>query len=229
MRIGTWNVGRRWTTAHRDFLQHQRCDVWLLTEVPEAIRAPGYQIEFSRGSSLPGTRWAAVLAAGPSRLDRLEGPHPASVAARVGGLAFVSTVLPWKGSGTYWPWPGHDTASKTRFALEEMRAKLPEEDLVWGGDWNHSLEGPELSGSLDGRRMILSVVHEMGLQTPTRTLPHRNPDVRSIDHVAVPLHWPSPRATHVPAFDEGTELSDHDAYLIDVMTEGVEGRLHPGG
>lgn len=41
------------------------------------------------------------------------------------------------------------------------------------------------------------------------------------DHVAVPVHWSSPRATHVPALHVGTELSDQDAYIVDVIPAGL--------
>ena len=33
MRIGTWNLEKKWTQDHADLMEEQKCDVWLLTEV----------------------------------------------------------------------------------------------------------------------------------------------------------------------------------------------------
>jgi hypothetical protein len=218
MRVGTWNLDGNWSLDHHVFMARQVCDVWLLTEVPERISVQGYKQHLSQESMLKGKRWAGIFSLIPFRFVPREDPHPASAAAVIGDTTFVSSVLPWRTCGSGWPWVGKTTAEKTRAALDGLLNDLPKQDLVWGGDWNHSLEGSETAGSYDGRAMIVCALEELELWAPTAQLDHRLSGVKSIDHVAVSRQlWPRSKAKHVPAFrDDGTELSDHDAYVVDI-------------
>ena len=87
--------------------------------------------------------------------------------------------------------------------------------VIWGGDWNHALEGPDHVGSKEGRDHIFRVLDALGLQVPTADLDaHRGE--RSIDHIAVPKEWVVVTAERVPAEDGGKRLSDHDAYVVEI-------------
>lgn len=217
MRIGTWNLDGNWSPAHHVFMQRQMCDVWLLTEVPDNIWVQGYARHLSRESMLCGKRWAGVFSLLPLRLVPLEDPHPTSAAAVVGNTTFVTSVLPWRTCGSAWPWLGQNTAEKTRTTLDVLLKNLPRQDLVWGGDWNHSFEGSETAGSNDGRALIVAALKELDLWAPTEHLNHRLNGAKSIDHVAVSRHRPTSKGKHLPAFRaDGTELSDHDAYFVDI-------------
>lgn len=55
-----------------------------------------------------------------------------------------------------------------------------------------------------------------GSQLPTATAPHQLEGLLSIDHIAVPSSWSVLGLEHRPAFVDGTRISDHDAYFIDV-------------
>lgn len=209
MKIGTWNLAGRWTPAHEDLLLGQECDVWLLTEVSDRLWLEGWHHVWTTEPMATERNWAGVFTADP--LEALPDPHPASAAARVDGVTFCSSILPWRSCGTEAPWVGISHADKTRRAVDDLLAGLPEGDLVWGGDWNHSLTGAELAGSKGGRAAVRSALQARGLQVPTAKLPHRLPDCTSIDHVAVPVSW-SAAARRVAA----TGLSDHDAYVVDI-------------
>jgi hypothetical protein len=154
MRIGTWNLDGRWSLAHQVFMQNQMCDVWLLTEVPERISIQGYTQHLSQDSMLKGKRWAGVFSLLSLGLVPLEDPHPASAAAVIGNTTFVSSILPWRTCGSSWPWVGTNTTEKTRSTLDDLLKHLPRQNLVWGGDWNHSFEGSETAGSNDGRALM---------------------------------------------------------------------------
>lgn len=93
---------------------------------------------------------------------------------------------------------------------------MPREDLIWGGDWNHALEGREYAGSKGGRGVVLDAVARLRLHVPTADLPHRLEGLLSIDHIATPVgsSWRS-ATRHGPTVD-GRSLSDHDAYVVDV-------------
>ena len=124
-------------------------------------------------------RWAAVFSA--SDLQPMGDPHAASAMARVGAHVFVSSILPWRGCGDGSPWVGEDHAERTRNAVEPL-ASLPHSSVIWGGDWNHALEGPEHAGSKAGRTHVLAALETLELAVPTATLAHAIPGLRTIDH-----------------------------------------------
>ncbi len=93
---------------------------------------------------------------------------------------------------------------------------LPKSDLVWGGDWNHSLIGSKTAGSKGGREHVLGALQKLNLQVPTAGLSHQLGNCNySIDHIAVPYGWVVKRAARVVA----KGLSAHDAYVIEVHQE----------
>ena len=121
-------------------------------------------------------------------LEALPEPHPASVAARIDGQVFCSSIVPWRGCGADEPWGSGTHAEKTQRFLDRLRESLWP-DWVWGRDWNHGLFGQESAGSMGGRRAFQATIDELGLKVPTAGLPHHLGDLRSIDHLAVPGTW----------------------------------------
>jgi len=57
--------------------------------------------------------------------------------------------------------------------------------VIWGGDWNHALEGTDHVGSREGRDHITGVLDTLGLPVSTAHLDARGGE-RSIDHIAFP-------------------------------------------
>ena len=51
---------------------------------------------------------------------------------------------------------------------------------------------------------------------PTDVSPHRLVGARSINHVAVPAFWAVASVERVSAIVDGVELSDHDAYVVEI-------------
>lgn len=214
VRIGTWKAAGRWTDRHRDFRSGLDCDVLLLTEVDERVQLTGYHCHLSSSCMAPGRRWAGVLSR--SGLAPLPDPHPASAMASVAGLTFCSSILPWRATHSHGPWTGASHAEKTASALDELRRNLPRADLVWGGDWNHALSGPEYAGSLQGRRHLVAALDTLGLRVPTALLAHRLEGLLSIDHIAVGPGQNVESAARPVAAIEGWQLSDHDAYVVEL-------------
>lgn len=216
MRIGTWNLAGRWGEEWAALIRAQDCDVWLLTEVNAKTVLDGLHVHRSAAPMQPWKSWAAVASRSPLRA--LEDPHPASAAAVVDGVTFVSSILPWKGCGSAAPWVGENHADRTLAAVTALRGPLGEAakggGLVWGGDWNHALTGKETAGSMAGRRHIARALAEVGLHVPTATLAHRIAGLMTIDHVAVPLAMGVEGAFRVRAEVAGERLSDHDAYVV---------------
>ena len=190
MRIGTWNLDNRLlTNAHRELLTEANCDVWLLTEIhPKAVdrndTIAGFQYRFSSEVMARKQHWAAVL--GRGAFSAKEDPHAASAAVDIDGITFCSTILPWRGAPSDYPWIGKTHVEKTEAVLGALTMSLPKNDLVWGGDWNHSLLGVEVAGSRGGRTHLQAAIREWNLQVPTAALLHHNDICNAIDHIAVP-------------------------------------------
>lgn len=210
MRIGTWNLEGRWTTAHADLLASLGCDVLLLTEVRHDVALPGTVLHRSEGEMAPGRSWAAVAAPSPVPVPD---PHGATAAAVVDGVLCCASVLPWRACGAEAPWVGRDTAERTAEAVAAVEQIGPR---IWGGDWNHALIGPEAAGSLGGRAAITAAVERLGLVVPTAAEPHVVEGLRTIDHVAVPAPAEVVGVEHHRAARDGRRLSDHDAYVVEV-------------
>lgn len=209
VRIGTWNLQGRWDARHLDQIAAMRCDVLLLTEVSERVQVPEMGLHVTRMLMALRRRWAAVASHHPLRA--LADPHGATAMAEIDGLAFGSSILPWRSCGTREPWTGSTTAEKTASATASIEAAAP---AVWGGD--HAMSGHEWSGSQRGRRSILEAVNRLGLQVPTASVPHQIDGLLSIDHIAIPASWTVLDLEHHLASSDGARISDHDSYVIEV-------------
>jgi len=223
MRIGTWNLENNVRIDDkRKFLLAQNCDVWLLSEVCEELledsgqRFAHFNAHWSSGDIRTGTKYAAVLSV--QELEPVEEDiHFASAAAVINGITYCSSVLPWrKAQQCDKNWTGDNNAEMTGNALASLLTNLPKENLVWGGDWNHSFVGTESSGSDDGRKHIRNALMELGLQVLTEEFPFQKDKGKdkgySIDHIAVPHSWSVKSKSRIDA----TGLSDHDAYVVEV-------------
>ena len=106
---------------------------------------------------------------------------------------------------------------KTARAVEQLMQSLQTGLLIWGGDWNHAMTGPEHVGSLGGRSAIKQALASRRLQLATQDCPHREPGLHTIDHIAIPRDARLLDATRVIGQSaSGERLSDHDAYIIEI-------------
>lgn len=160
-------------------------------------------------------KWWSAVAVRSGRQAQAPAPHLVAAAAAVDGITFWSMVLPWRGAGPYWRWAGDDHAGRTRAAVQALLDVERPRRLVWGGDWNHALVGPELAGSRDGRRAVEDAVRELELVVPTAPLAHRRPGF-TIDHIAVPQDAPVSAVWRERLTVGDRDLSDHDAYVVEV-------------
>lgn len=188
-----------------------RADLLLLTEVVDTVEIPGFNIHATQAEMQPGRRWAAVAAS--TCLRPLPDPHGATALAEIDGLRVASSILPWRNSGGDPPWAGEGQSSRTATAVADIESAAP---IIWGSDWNHELTGRLYAGCRDGRRSILGALDRLGLSAPTAASPHRLVGAHSINHVAVPAFWSVVAVERVSAMVDGVELSDHDAYVVEV-------------
>ncbi len=216
MRIGTWNLEGRWSRDHLDLLIKQGCDIWLLTEVPTGAALPGFDSHLTNSKMASHKHWAGVFS--QATLGALPDPHPASAAAMIADWCVCSSILPWRSCGLT-PWCEGTNAEKTERAVDQLLGSLPSNGLVWGGDWNHAMQGRESVGSLAGRSAIRRALADRRLKLATENSPHRIDGLGSIDHIAIPETAQVVSTDRIVAATElGQRLSDHDAYVIVVTT-----------
>jgi hypothetical protein len=179
------------------------------------VHLDGFEAVWSPSVMTRGQHYAAVFSR--LALTALEAPHPASALGAADGLTCCASVLPWPSVGRGEPWVDGSTAEKAAAAVADIVSCLPDQ-VVWGGDWNHSLTGSEW-GYYRGRQITLAAAARLGLQIPTANLPARRPRSTSIDHIAVPASWHVRPAEHhiVKA-----SLSDHDMYVVDVEVPATQ-------
>ena len=210
MLIASWNLNREVRDGAEELLLGAGADVLLLTEAPPHLALTGYHVTPVGPLMELGQQWASIASRQP--LELVESPHPATTVARVGGITFVCSVLPW-GSAQGTPWRGDGYAERMLDALDDLDPFLRDQErLVWGGDWNHALEGPLDGSTRRGRDRIDELLTSLGLHAPTRHEPRGVYAINSIDHVAVPD--PSATAQHIVAQAGGRRLSDHDLYVV---------------
>ena len=208
MRIGTWNLGGRRGPRHEQLLRDQDCDVWLLSEVSDRLRLDGYALHLGDAEAAAGRRWAGVATREGGEV--LPDPHPCSAAVRRGGTTYVSSCLPRRRED------GH--GDRTAEVLRALVPALHGAPLVWGGDWDLPLAGPELPGSTAARDALLTALDALGLYAPTAHLASAVPRALSTDHVAVGLDVAVVRAARVEAAVDGVRLAEADAYVVQVET-----------
>ncbi len=158
-------------------------------------------------------------------VSEVEGPYEASAAAKINGVTYCSTILPWRGlKADSAPWHDSNHSEMTENSIKTLLSKFPTSDLVWGGDWNHSLVGKEHAGSMGGRIHLLEAIKQLELNVPTTGLSHRGNYCQAIDHIGVPLSWKVENVKRIDA----QELSDHDAYVVDASPVKIPLRQSTG-
>jgi hypothetical protein len=165
--------------------------------------------------------WAAVWTR--QSAAKVAAEYAWSAAAEQDGALFVSSVLPWRGAGKHWKGPQKTTADRTAAALDQIKPLLHDWNgaVVFGGDFNHALEGREYAGSLEGRVAIIELLGSLELKAPTAGLSHRVVGASSIDHITIPVGWSMSLTERVLAADGRGRLSDHDAYVVETTQTSV--------
>lgn len=220
----TWNLaqispGGPRGRAQTALLDARGADLWFLTEVPEGRRHDGrYEVRSSLRTGGGGRMsWCAVSTTSP--LEPLPSPSEALALAVEPelDLLLACSVMPWRGARHYY----HGDAAAPfaeRFRdnlaehLAAIRSAAGRRKVIWGGDFNQALEGPERVGSQQGRQDLLAALAELGLQAPTAGCPSQSRGCRSIDHVFVPADWSAQAAVVEPG--DGRPLSDHELYVV---------------
>ena len=217
IRIGTWNLGHERNASpmvlkrQLDFMEALRCDLWLLTEVPYTFRTVMGPAHTALSGDMDRTHkaYAAVWARDgiEQELPRI---HEAAAFARVGGRRICSCLLPSPETPVaLWPDTNWDRTALLQTAVERLAGGLAggSEELVWGGDWSHPMNGAHGDAAAADRRMLEATVAGLGLQVASAS---------GVEHVAVPAGWTITSGARLDASDGDGRMSEHDAYVVEV-------------
>ena len=210
MRLGTWNLAGRWSDDHREFVEGLQCDVLLLTEVSDRVELPGMTGHVTEGADGTKAPLGGHLVETPADTARRSAR---SVRDGRGPGAALLLLDPALESPAGRASPGSGRTPPSGPSTRSTRSRQPR-PTVWGGDWNHALEGREYAGSKAGREHLLKSLAELGLSAATTDAPHQIEGLLSIDHIAIPTGW-SARVEHHSALLAEGRLSDHDAYVVE--------------
>jgi hypothetical protein len=229
IRVGTWNAEGRADPGAVALLLGLKADVLLLTEVHPALSLPGYRMtepaeDRRTGLAVPmvpgGQHYAAVAAREEMEMEQLSAPAVTSAAARVGGMTFVSTVLPWTCAPSP-PYVGRTQSEQVEQAVIELLPWLADQgELVWGGDWNHPLRPPLAGFTVRGRDCLVRATSKLRLTVHTEAelaQPTRNGRCHAIDHIA------SRHPKRPVEVVSGAPYSTHDVYVVDLPAPAFTG------
>jgi hypothetical protein len=238
MRIGTWNLERGGrggvvTDIQGTILSGLRADVLVLTEphtsspIPLLSTVASPAGRMGNGEEEP---WVAI--AGPS-VSPLSDDVPPFERLSVAALAELNgtpavvygSVLPWRQIARQAPdlvRPNETYAEAFRRILGEQvadlmrfRAQLPDHTLIWAGDFNQSLVGPNLTGSKTGRDQLTTALRRLDLVAWNSDSPHSKSGMRAIDLACGPDLDRASRIELISTHQAERKVSDHVGYVVE--------------
>jgi len=239
MRIVTWNLergfhGRTSVSEHQHVrLADCHADIVVLTEVPTPMSTAREGIALSpvrREGRLGMEAWVSIVA------DRCRPIGPELPFERLAAAAetlveeerflVYGSVLPWLNAIHQAPYLARrDESPIDLFArvlreqvndIEGMRSQLPDHTLIWAGDFNQTLSGPNYGGSKRGRQLLAEALAELDLVAWNQESAHAKPTMHAIDLICGPSGRRPRRVERFEPRVDGRVLSDHAGYLVEV-------------
>ena len=236
MRVATWNLERgRQSTSTIKAQQHEverlNADVFVITEAPTvwSVSRPGVVASPpQRIGKLGPESWVAIIGEGVEPIGPMPPYERLSVAAQthIDGrhVVIYGSVLPWRAALTQAPQTGESSAAMFQRKLADQVAdvrdflrRFPDALVLWAGDFNQTLSGPNYGGSKAAWELIEDALDSLGMAAWNRAAAHANPGMCAIDLICGPkgrsrfakVEVISPRPG-------GRHLSDHAAYVIEL-------------
>lgn len=238
MRLGLWNLqrgGRRGAAYEHQvrLLDTLNLDIAVLTEPPaKALTTTGDVVASParRMGAAGAEAWVAVVGHGVEPVPPACPFERLAVAARyrAGGRMVIvyGCVLPWRAARTQAPELALSGESAGgMFArivvaqkrdVESLMAVHPDALVVWVGDFNQSLAGPNVVGSKQGRDAVNNALDDLGMKAWNAHAPHACADLHTIDLICGPAAQPVHHVGWADPTVDGRRLSDHAAYWVEL-------------
>jgi endonuclease/exonuclease/phosphatase family metal-dependent hydrolase len=236
MRIATWNLQRGGSATVRRaqdaVLRHLAADIVVLTEPgPAYFDSSGIVTSRGRRADRKGDEaWVAI--AGPS-VEPVPFDMPferMAVAATtlVSGVPVLvyGSVLPWGFVCRDAPELVHEAETalgaflrvlqEQREDIEELRRRYPSQVVIWAGDFNQTISGPNHGGSATKREALLRALDELGLVAWNASAAHAVERMHAIDLICGPREISIARQGRMEPALDGVVMSDHAGYWVEV-------------
>jgi endonuclease/exonuclease/phosphatase family metal-dependent hydrolase len=236
VRIATWNLERGGRTraarrAQEVTLRELERDVIVLTE-------PGPEFEAAAGTvTSPRLRenrsvaesWIAILG-NAVRPASLEIPFERMAAAAVaetltGAFVIYGSVLPWGTFRQHAPELARQgESSLDSFVrvlgeqladIEELRRRHPGHAVIWAGDFNQHVHGPDRGGSRAKREALEAALVRLGLVAWNGAAAHAQPGMHAIDLICGPREIEIRAQGRIDPTRDGVRMTDHAGYWVD--------------
>jgi endonuclease/exonuclease/phosphatase family metal-dependent hydrolase len=240
MRIVTWNMQRGFHGRQQCVTEQQRlldgcdADIVVLTEVPASMSKSKGGIVCSDPRREAGKAGLEAWVSIASMDCRAVGPEVPFERMAVAAEAVVDneeflvygSVLPWSSAihqASYLSLLGESPGGLFARLLREqvsdvvsLRESRPDHTLIWAGDFNQTLSGPNYGGSKKGRHLLAEALDELDLVAWNQELPHAKPPMHAIDLICGP-RGRQPRRVHrfEPVLNDSV-LSDHAGYVVEL-------------
>jgi len=173
--------------------------------------------------------WVSIVAEGCQPAGAALPFERMAVAARmtVNGESFLvyGSVLPWANAIHQAPYLARQGESADALFARMLRAQVddmiklrqrwPGHTLIWAGDFNQTLSGPNYGGSNKGRQLLAAALLELDLVAWNHESAHAKPTMHALDLIC----GPQGREPQVERFEpelDGQVLSDHAGYVVEV-------------
>ena len=240
MRILTWNLergfhGRKQVIGQQqDRLKEIGADIAVLTEVPAPMSILQEGLVLSPVQRAQGRleleAWVGIAATGCQAVGQALPFARMAAAAQVvlEGEPFLvyGSVLPWRGALHQAKYLSSDEFENSAGLfkrilceqVEDMKAlkeQFRSHSLIWAGDFNQSLSGPNYVGSKAGQELLSSALEDLDLEAWNKDCEHSIPGLSAIDLIC----GPKGRKHKVERFapdHHSTTLSDHAGYIVEL-------------
>ena len=213
MKLATWNLERGGRSqaareAQKELLADLRADVVVLTEPPSSYKTTAGVVTSPRlrkdGTAEPEA-WVAIVGGSVEPVD-FDVPYKrTAVAARVsvGGLTLIvyGAVLPWLAVTSHADElveEGEDSFAVFKRVLAEQAKDIADlrkkygSPVIWAGDFNQTVSGPNWGGSNDRRVLLNETLNSLEMVPWNGKADHAKRGMCAVDLICGPKEYVVP-------------------------------------
>jgi endonuclease/exonuclease/phosphatase family metal-dependent hydrolase len=237
MKLATWNLERGGKTqaareAQEELLAELRADVVVLTEPASSYKTTSGVVTSPRlrknGTAEPEA-WVAIVGSSVEPVD-FDVPYKhTAVAARasVGGLIVIiyGAVLPWLAVTSHADElveEGEDSFAVFKRVLAEQAKDIADlrkrygSPVIWAGDFNQTVSGPNWGGSNDRRDLLIETINSLELEPWNGKADHAMNGMCAVDLICGPKEcFVLPQGRIDPVRGK-LAMSDHAGYWVEL-------------
>lgn len=236
MKLATWNLERGGRTqgareAQEELLAELRADVVVLTEPASLYKTATGVVTSPRRSKKGIVRpeaWIAIVGGSVEPVE-LDVPYErTAVAARVsvGGVTVIvyGAVLPWLAVTSHAPElveEGEDSFAAFKRVLAEQAKDIAElrrygYPIIWAGDFNQSVSGPNWGGSNDRRDLLLDTLNRLDMVAWNGKADHAMSGMCAVDLICGPKECVLVSQGRIDPMRDTLTMSDHAGYWVEL-------------